>query len=152
MLRETDAEEPVWSWARDNRALFWLRLETLECAIHRWDAQGALNSQEPIDARLAEDFIDATLRWFVPGRRQRTSLPDRGESFLFEQTDGPHRWSVRLVDGRVVTGSDAGTDVTARGTASHVLLYLWGRENAAGFDVSGDSGVLDRFPRLLPSV
>ena len=152
LFGETDPDEPVWSWAGDNRAHFWLRLETMECAIHRWDAQSAVGTQEPIDRELAEDVIDATLRWFVPGRRSRSSLPDRGESYRFEQTDGPHSWSIRMVEGRVVTGGHEATDVVARGTASHILLYLWVRESRAGFEVTGDSAVLDRFPRLLPSV
>src|SRR5579884_3414997 len=90
-----NAEEPVWSWAGDNRVVFWLRLEAMEAAVHRWDAQSARGEREDIDPVLAADVVDATIQWFLPARRRRSTLPDRGERYRFDQTDGSGRWLVR---------------------------------------------------------
>jgi hypothetical protein len=43
--------------------------------------------------------------------------------------------------------------VRIRGTAEQLLWVLWGRipiSDAAGVEVSGDVGALDRWPQLVP--
>jgi uncharacterized protein (TIGR03083 family) len=148
-----DPEEPVWSWAGDNRVLFWLRLEAMEAAIHRWDAQGARREREDIDPALAADAVDATIRWFLPVRRRRSTLPDRGERYHFDQTDGSGRWLVRFADGTVMSGRGSEeADATATGTASDILLFIWGRMPVSALRVSGDAEVMERFFRLVPSI
>jgi len=151
VLGGTDPEEPVWSWAGDNRAVFWLRLEALEAGVHRWDAQGALGTPESTDGALAVDGIDPTIRWFLPVRRLRSTLPARSETYRFDQTDGPGTWSIQFDDGAVLAGTGS-TDahVVSSGTASEILLYLWHRVPASALSVTGDIEVLDRFDRLLP--
>jgi uncharacterized protein (TIGR03083 family) len=151
VLGNTDPEEPVWSWAGDNRAVFWLRLETMEAAIHRWDAQGAHGRPDPIDTALAMDAIDATIRWFLPVRRTRSSLPDSGERYRFDQTDGPGRWLIRFANGTVEPGPGGeAADLVLSGPATDVLLFLWSRVPAPGVDVENRSDLLQRLIRLIP--
>lgn len=148
-----DPEEPVWSWTGDNRVLFWLRLEAMEAALHRWDAQGARGEREDIDRELAADVVGATIGWFLPARRRRSTLPDRGERYLFDQTDGPGRWSVRFADGTVMPGEGSEeADATAAGTASDILLFIWGRVPVSALRVSGTAEIMERFFRLVPSL
>ena len=45
----------------------------------------------------------------------------------------------------VVTREHAKGDVAARGTASDLLLFLWGRVPATALEVFGDAALLDRF-------
>ena len=40
---------------------------------------------------------------------------------------------------------DGEADVTARGTASDINLFVWGRVPATAFDVKGDTSLLDRW-------
>ena len=151
IMEKTDPEEPMWSWAGDHRAIFWLRLEAMEAGIHRWDAQGAHRTSEPIDTALAEDGIDATIRWFLPVWRRRTRLKDENGHFRFDQTDGPGRWAVHVAGETVLPGSGrADADVFAVGTASDVLLFLWNRIPASALSAAGDAGLLHRFALLMP--
>ena len=42
-------------------------------------------------------------------------------------------------------------DATVRGTASDLLLWLWGRAPLDRMEVSGDAAIVDRWPEVLPS-
>ena len=56
---------------------------------------------------------------------------------------------VRLgADGVVVTSEHAKGDVAARGTASDLLLLVWGRVAPDAVDVFGDAALLDRWQEL----
>jgi uncharacterized protein (TIGR03083 family) len=35
----TDPGVPVWTWSGERSVGFWLRMQTIEAAIHRWDAE-----------------------------------------------------------------------------------------------------------------
>jgi predicted lipid carrier protein YhbT len=52
-------------------------------------------------------------------------------------------------DGLVVTREHAKGDVAARGTASDLLLFLYGRIDADGLDVFGDAALLARWRELV---
>lgn len=44
-FRATVPGEPVWTWAAsDQTAGFWQRMQAIEAAVHRWDAQNATGS------------------------------------------------------------------------------------------------------------
>ncbi len=52
-------------------------------------------------------------------------------------------------DGLVVTREHAKGDVAARGTASDLLLFLYGRADADRLDVFGDAALLARWRELV---
>jgi hypothetical protein len=61
-------------------------------------------------------------------------------------TDTEGEWLiVRAGDDLVVTREHAKGDVAARGTASDLMLYLWGRVGADPLEVFGDAAALTRF-------
>ena len=61
-------------------------------------------------------------------------------------TDTEGEWLVRRDgDDLVVTREHAKGDVAARGSASDLLLFLWGRRPVSALDVFGDGDLLDRF-------
>lgn len=152
VFRETDADEPVWTWSPDRRVGFWLRTQAIEVAVHRWDAQLAHGIAEPIDAELATDGIEHTFEYMLPARRKRAEAPSgSGEAYHFHRTDGPGEWMVRFHADRVeVTREHGKGDVAVRGTASDLLLWLWGRVPGARIEVFGDAGMLDRYFELVP--
>ena len=60
-------DEAVWSWSADHTVGFWQRMQAIEAAVHRWDAQAAAGSAGPVDAALAVDAVSQTFEVMVPG-------------------------------------------------------------------------------------
>jgi len=61
-------DEAVWTWSADHTVGFWQRMQAIEAAVHRWDAQGAVGAAEPVDAALAADAVGQTFEIMVPKR------------------------------------------------------------------------------------
>lgn len=150
LLDGLDPEAPAWNWApQPKRAGFWPRRMAHETAIHRWDAQLAIAAGEPIEAKLAADGVSEVLDTRLPAGRRPTPGQWRGVVQLVA-TDAGQEWFLRL-RGEGVALLDTGTildhdDHHARaravGTASDLLLALWGRVDFATLDVSGDRSLL----------
>lgn len=58
-FRAASPEESVWTWSADHTAGFWQRMQAIEAAVHRWDAE----------TRAPTDLPAAT-----PGRRPARKL------------------------------------------------------------------------------
>ncbi|HEX2418104.1 MAG TPA: maleylpyruvate isomerase family mycothiol-dependent enzyme [Micromonosporaceae bacterium] len=152
-LDRLDAESPAWNWApQAKKAGFWHRRMAHETAIHRWDAQVAAGLTEPVETKLAVDGISEVLdSWLPGGRRLVTHSPVSGLAELVA-SDVAHAWLVRirgagvaLLDTSTVMHEPHRIDAQAIGTASDLLLALWGR---VPFDVLETAGN----PRLLEAV
>ena len=154
VLGSVDPKQPVWTWwPPDQTAGFWVRRMAQETAVHRWDAQAALGEPESIEPELARDGIDEMLDVIVPSllRGAEDAREGRGETYHFHRTDGPGEWLVRFQgEGATVTREHAKGDVAVRGTASDLLLFLWGRLPAEQMEVLGDSSLLARYFELVP--
>jgi uncharacterized protein (TIGR03083 family) len=151
-LDALDPDAPAWNWAAQAKTVsFWLRRMAHETTIHRWDAQFATINAEPIEPKLAADGVAEVLdTWLPAGRRQGPS--DLIGVVGLHATDVDHEWLVRLRgDGGVaLLDDDALLDshehhqrAEATGTASDLMLALYGR---VGFDVlelTGDEGLLE---------
>jgi uncharacterized protein (TIGR03083 family) len=150
-LAAVDPAEPVWTWSRDRRAGFWLRLMAHETALHRWDAQLAHGDPAPVASEAAHDYVDFTLEHWLSICRAESSLPARGESYHLHRTDGAGEWTVRfLPDTIALTREHAKGDVALRGTAADLYLFLWHRLPADRLDIFGDRAILDRYFALVP--
>ena len=150
-MKETDPDQPVWSWAGDNRAGFWLRLEAHETAVHRADVELALGEAEPIEPTLAADAVNGMVDWFLPRLRNISLLPSRGERYLFRQTDGDQQWLLTFgKNGVTVSRELAESDVTVAGPASDILLFLWHRIPAERLSSEGNPDLLERYRDLVP--
>lgn len=145
-LKKTDPSTSVWTFSpADRTARFWYRRRAHETSIHRADAQLATGrSPVPIDGALASDGVDEFLTVFVP-RWGKTAL-GVGETVHFHCTDVGGEWLLRGSDDDVtVTREHAKADVTTRGSASDLMLFVWGRLPASRVDVFGDAALLNRF-------
>jgi uncharacterized protein (TIGR03083 family) len=151
----------VWTWWTDHTVGFWQRMQAIEAAVHRWDAQAAAGAAAPVDAALATDAVGQTFEIMVPGRRARKQAPaGLGERFGFRRTDGTEHWAIRF-DPAGLAQHDGPCDVELSGTASDLMLFLWhrvsaGPAEAAGgagrLTVRGDASLLDRYFVLVPPV
>jgi uncharacterized protein (TIGR03083 family) len=167
LFAERDRDQPAWTWGPEQTVGFWLRMQTIEAAVHRWDAESALAAGpatvpgtetaagRPLDAELAADAIGQTLEVMAPARRAWTNAPaGAGERFRFRQTDGGGVWTVRFdgADVRVTGGADEPCDLEVTGTASDVALFLWQRLPADRLEVTGDPALIERYFVLVPPV
>ncbi|MEU4892782.1 maleylpyruvate isomerase family mycothiol-dependent enzyme [Streptomyces sp. NPDC044780] len=168
LFRSGDPDAAVWTWSAERTAGFWARMQTIEAALHRWDAEQAAGGPvRPIEPDLAADAVAQTFEVMAPARRAwREAPPGAGERFRFRRTDGPGLWTVRFEgdDVRLTTGAadegaaDEGADDASRavelaGTASDLALFLWRRLPADRLQkVTGDQAVLDRYFTLVPPV
>jgi uncharacterized protein (TIGR03083 family) len=135
-------DTPVWTWASARTAGFWSRRQAHEVAVHRWDAQTALGAPEPIDRELAVDGIQEVFD-ILPDRPGVGPITGNGETIHLHCTDGEGEWLVRFApDGVVVTNEHAKGDVAARGTASDLLLLVWGRIPPERVETFGDASLL----------
>jgi uncharacterized protein (TIGR03083 family) len=173
-LADAGPDVPMWSWVPDATTGFWARRQAHETAVHRVDAQlaanevaanevaanevaanevaaneVAANEVAPVDHALAVDGIDEffDLIPFVPWTDR---VRGTGETVHLHCTDGDGEWLVRLgTDGAVITREHAKGDAAVRGTASDLLLFLYGRVAAGELDVFGDAAVLTRWRELV---
>ncbi|NUT11922.1 MAG: maleylpyruvate isomerase family mycothiol-dependent enzyme [Nonomuraea sp.] len=145
--------DPAWTWSDEQTVGFWQRMQAIEAAVHRWDAENSIGTAGPVEPAFAADAVGQVFEVMAPARRARTQAPPgAGERYLFRQTDGPGLWAVRFDgdDVRLCEGDEG--DVELAGTASDLLLYLWRRLPAERLDVRGDEAVLDRYFTLVPPV
>jgi uncharacterized protein (TIGR03083 family) len=150
LLDGLDPEQPAWNWApQPKKAVFWSRRMAHETAVHRWDAQMAFAIGEPVEAKLAADGVTEVLdTWLAAGRRAE---PGQWHGVVqLVATDAAQEWTVRLRgDGIALLDTDTILDdddhharVAASGTASDLLLALYGRVDFDVLDVSGDATLL----------
>lgn len=153
-FRTVDPATRVWTWGAQQDVGFWLRAQTIEAALHRWDLEGAIGSPQPVDEEIAADGVPQFLEIVVPFRRVLKSPPPmEGERYRFRQTDGPGAWSLALdPDGPRPLGDDEPADAELAGTASDLLLFLWNRIPGESLLENGDAKVLERFFVLVPTV
>ncbi|MEV0728861.1 maleylpyruvate isomerase family mycothiol-dependent enzyme [Polymorphospora sp. NPDC050346] len=150
LLDGLDAEAPAWNWApQPKRVGFWHRRVAHETALRRWDAQTAIVSVEPIEAKLAADGVTELLDTWLPAGRRLSTEPRHGVAQLVA-TDADQEWYLRLRgEGVALLDTDTILDsddpharLHATGTASDLLLALWGRIGFDVIDVTGDATLL----------
>ncbi len=149
-LRAAGPGVELWTWTSDQSSGFWARRMAVETAVHRYDAQlAAAVGAEPIARELAVDGVDEFF-WLVPFWPWSERVRGNGETLHLHATDGEGEWLVRLTpDGVDVTREHAKADVAARGTASDLLLFLYGRVAPEQLEVFGDASLLARWRELV---
>ncbi|MFB9238918.1 maleylpyruvate isomerase family mycothiol-dependent enzyme [Plantactinospora siamensis] len=150
VLDGLDPEAPAWNWApQPKRASFWHRRMAHETAVHRWDAQMALAAAEPIETKLAADGVSEVLDSWLPAGRRREPGPWQGVAQLVAQ-DAAQEWYLRLrgqgvalLDtGTILDDDDHHARVHAVGSASDLLLALYGRVDLDVLEITGDAALL----------
>ncbi|MBX3313957.1 MAG: maleylpyruvate isomerase N-terminal domain-containing protein [Actinobacteria bacterium] len=152
-LAATPPDRTTWTFLGPEAAVFWMRRQAQEVAVHRIDAADAVQAAGgpepvPMEADGAADGIDEWAEVFLAVRwHQRFGeLPVelQGRTIGLRTTDGD-RTSRRITlrpDGATVdAGDDA--DVVVSGPAEHLLLALWRRRDLDGLTIDGDRTVVD---------
>ncbi|WP_167760665.1 maleylpyruvate isomerase N-terminal domain-containing protein [Blastococcus sp. CT_GayMR16] len=140
-LRTTPGDAPAWhmSPTAEKVAASWARRQAYELAVHRMDLEGAAGvPHAPLDPALAEDGVDELVSIVVPRWAHTEPLATADACVAVTATDTGRTWSVDLVRGAVTVRADlsGSEDAHAQGTATQLLLHLWGRP--ADVVVDGD--------------
>ena len=130
-LREMPWDAPAWVWWKDDRTVGAIaRHQVQEVAVHRWDAQRAVGSAEPLPTPAAVDGVDEFL-------------------WITRQLRGPEPIAFHATDtGDTFMAGPGAPLATASASASDLVLLLYGRVTADEVAVAGDRAKLDAF--LIP--
>jgi uncharacterized protein (TIGR03083 family) len=152
MLTEVPPEKlvPLPHGAGERPAGLIAPLLAVEIGVHRWDVESVLGEHAAIPKDLAIREIDRVFESFVP-RLASTGVAPIGGTVQLQATDICAGWSIRVDDGRLLTGrlpakpEDAAVVVSA--TAEDLALIVWKRwlPPRPGVKVSGSADVLKRF-------
>ncbi|MFG2341140.1 maleylpyruvate isomerase family mycothiol-dependent enzyme [Streptomyces yangpuensis] len=155
LFRELGPDTPVWTWSQEQTSGFWLRMQLIELAVHRWDAESATGTPGPLDPAVAVDAVTQSVEVMAPARRTwKQAPPGTGERYRFRSTDGPESWTVLFSGDRVLLEPDSTGPVTveAAGSASDLALFLWRRVPPTALHVTGDTDLLAHWFTLVPPV
>ena len=154
VLRAAEPDAAAWTFAANNQtAGFWQRRMLAETAVHRWDAEHCASGGEIplIDPVVAADGID---EYIEVGLRFSSGRPNRtypANSLHLHCTDTEGEWTI-VGDGQsefTVTREHAKGDAAVKGTASALLLWVWGRDGG-DVEIFGDEAVATAWRELAP--
>jgi uncharacterized protein (TIGR03083 family) len=156
-LMSVPPDDECWSWFEPGRRVsWWARRMALEAVVHRSDIDTAQGRDFSVSSDVAADGIDEFLDVFVAASRATHGAP-AGPTMSFQCSDRSDEWWLDLSrrGERIVSRAPLDASVRIRGTAERLLLVVWGRippRDAAGVEVSGDVGGLDRWSELVPPI
>ena len=159
VLREAGPDRSCWTWWDDSPSPqtsgAWARRQVPEIAVHTYDAQLTLGAPQPLPEEVALDGFDdcqftlcaTTVAW-----------PHAPAVVEYHAVEG-RSWRLRLSrDGAQVarltpaTGEGPETaDASARGTASDLVLFFYGRIPLDSLQFEGDSRIFDQLAAWDPS-
>ncbi|WP_158257081.1 maleylpyruvate isomerase family mycothiol-dependent enzyme [Kineococcus xinjiangensis] len=154
-----DPEAPAWSWWPPDATIgFWQRRMAQETLVHRVDVEQAAGLSADVDGELAADGVDEVLTAFLPVwlplDGPGAGLPADLTAHVAVRTTGPdaagRSWDVRVDGLRAEVGGPAGdAPAVLEGPPGALLLWAWGRGDAAALRVGGDRGQVDALRRAL---
>jgi len=142
---DAGADRPVWAWWGPTTSGRVARHQVQEAGVHAWDAEDTVGRAGPLrPADLAADGVDEFLTVEVP---TNGTWPHPPATVGLTAADVPgQEWRVVLGPGggRVEAGPAAGNAVLG-GSASDLVLALYGRRPVDSLAVTGDNEVAKRF-------
>jgi uncharacterized protein (TIGR03083 family) len=127
-LRDVAWATPAWTWWKEDRTVGAIaRHQVQEVAVHRWDAQLALGSPQPLPEKVAGDGVDEFL-------------------WIARQMRGPEPIAFRATDTGTTYAAGSGEPVvTVSAPASDLVLLLYGRVSTDDVVIEGDAAALAPF-------
>lgn len=144
---------PVWTpTAGVTGSEWWRRKMAVETAIHRWDAQNAVGSPQPLIGFVSVAGIQEFITDFLPRMVGHVAGAPEGCVCLVAD-DVEMCWNVDLdaTDPAGVSDHGRRATTTIHGTSSDLLLWMWNRHIeplSHRLTADGDQDVLTRWSTL----
>ncbi len=74
-FQELGPDTTLWSWSAEQTSGFWLRMQLIELAVHRWDAESATATPGRLAPDVAADALTQTIEVMAPARRGWKQAP-----------------------------------------------------------------------------
>ena len=150
-LTKADPDGTAWTFGLPRTARFWFRRQAHEVAVHRWDAQSALGTPDPLPGELAADGIDEYLDIMLPRMIKRSGELWGGETVHLHRTDGQGEWLVTLGPGETcrVERTHGKGALAIRASASDLLLWTLNRRGIDSLETFGDTDIAGRWATAL---
>ena len=130
LLEAADPDDPVWTFGTSKTVRFWQGRMAHETAIHRWDAERAIDADPPpVPTAVAVSGLAEGLRIHFERLLRRTDLGGGGATVALRCLDHRAAWTltIRDVGVEVTDGSTGDADGALEGTASELWLAMAGR-------------------------
>lgn len=144
LLASTDLDAPCLTFVGPRPRRWWLRRQTIETAVHRWDAQQACGVDvDDITGEVAAAGISEWCELAADGRYRLAD--DLAGSVHLHATDADGEWIIEVSSDTFTwrEGHEKG-DVAVRATRSDLLLIVSNRAPDERPEVFGDAALLDR--------
>jgi uncharacterized protein (TIGR03083 family) len=144
-LRDAGPDRPVWAWWGPTTSGRVGRHQVQEAGVHAWDADDTIGRAGPLlPADLAADGVAEFLGVEVPTNGRWPHPPVTVGMTATDLPDGG--WRVVLAEsGGVLEPGPATGDAVLGGTASDLVLALYGRRSVDSLAVTGDPEVARQF-------
>ncbi|MEV6630516.1 maleylpyruvate isomerase family mycothiol-dependent enzyme [Actinoplanes sp. NPDC051470] len=139
-LREASPDQPCFTWwgasGAPQTAGAVARHQVQEAAVHAWDAEEAIGKPSPLPVEVASDaiaeFVEVSLG-------SMGAWPHPPAVLTLTATEG-RSWSTNLTPSgaSLLTAPPSSSTATVTGTASDLLLGLYGRSPLAALSTTGD--------------
>jgi uncharacterized protein (TIGR03083 family) len=153
-LTEAGPSRGCWAWWQsspvpaDSGAV--ARHQVQEAAVHAWDAQQAAGRPLPLPADAAADGVAEFITAGLGSMGAWPHAPGR-VALLADDDDGGWPLDLGPAGAALAAGPGSGAAATIRGTASDLVLYLYGRDTAAPVRTEGDSGLVSELAKWAPT-
>ncbi len=154
-LREAGPDRGCWSWWGASQSPptsgTVARHQLQQFAVHTYDAQLTLGEPRPLPGDVALDGVE---EFQFTCCATTSAWPHEPAVVDYHATEG-RSWRLRLsAEGARVTrlaGDEGPADVSARGTASDLVLWFYGRIPMNSLRVEGDTRIFDRLVAWEPA-
>ncbi|GAA2646293.1 maleylpyruvate isomerase family mycothiol-dependent enzyme [Paractinoplanes durhamensis] len=152
-LAAAGPDSPAWTWWGASDAPLTAgaiaRHQVQEAAVHAYDAQESAGKAEPLPAAIA---VDGVAEFIQVGLGASGPWPHRPARITFTATEGP-AWVLELSPSgaRLDPPTSGGPVATVHGSASDLVLALYGRVPFDDLRVDGDRSVLAELIAWQPS-
>lgn len=150
------AEQSFTWWADDQSTGFWFRRMAQEIAVHRYDAEQALDATTPIDPELALDGIDEVLRLMLGGPWWADYDTEHPVNATLRVEAGGRFWLAAAGPDSVTITNESYDGVVrpvpaaaVSGEPESLLLWLWGRRGNDAVTIDGDPTLVGEFRSRL---
>jgi uncharacterized protein (TIGR03083 family) len=143
-LREAGPDTPCWTWWGASEGPMTVgavaRHQVQEAAVHAYDAQETIAEPQPLPAAVA---VDSVAEFLVVSLGVQGAWPHRPARLVFAATEGP-AWTVDLTPAgaRLAPAASGEPVATIHGTASDLVLALYGRIPLTDVRIDGDAEVV----------